>query len=265
MKLYLLFIIIYLVSTETSPETICSNNNMNKENCLSTDLQSTERQCCYIEDNLCMLSEDYQLNLYSKEYIDINREILGFKYKFIYFYSNQYYQNFEGECKNQKISFNESDYEFTDKEKKILNSYNHCLYFNYYLSQYGIELVKFPSTCFKADLLESSKNNGVSCSYILLNVKSSDGYSNKFKTCFLFKKNFYNKTTLDPLFRKIVEEAVENIDEDAISYTLEVQSKDEGSYLYNSETDELKEIKSESNSNILYIYYYLFLILLILI
>ena len=27
------------------------------------------------------------------------------------------------------------------------------------LSQYGIELVKYPSTCFNADLLESSKNN----------------------------------------------------------------------------------------------------------
>ena len=90
--------------------------------------------------------------------------------------------------------------DYTSKEISILKSDNHCLtYFNSYL--FPIITNKRQVTkeiCFNALLLPSTKNEGITCGYMEIDIEKSDLNSKEnIKTCFLYDPKVVNIGILD--------------------------------------------------------------------
>ncbi len=268
---FLFSLLIVFISSETISDNEnlskyqeeCKKNN-NKENCLSIKLGSSDYQCCYIKESCSAITlENYFL--YSNNILKaMNKEISGFKYSIENNFESNY-TFFQGECQNGKINFSEEDIQYTEDDKKILKSNNHCLYYHYkVLSK---ELVNSKDTCLNADLLKSSEDLGIECGYYEFTIYNEIIGEKTIKTCYLFNPEIIKNKNIDDgnkyIFNRIASEL--SGDGKFSSYTFDIHYSNEVSFSYDSKTNELSEISEKDSSNILYIYKHIFLLFLFLI
>ena len=145
-------------------------------------------------------------------------------------------------CKD-KTTFLNFDYnEFTDEEKIILNSYNHCLYY-YFLPYDNLE----KKDCFNSELLQSSKDKEIKCGYYNFIITIRNGGTENFQTCYFFNPDFLEYKTIDWNTKKYFDELVNDFsDYDFQSYNIMISTND-GIYAeYNSETNKIVGLEDDN-------------------
>ena len=269
---FLFSLLIVFISSETISDNEnlnkyneeCEKNNNNKENCISIKLESSDYQCCYIEGYCSALTLENYL-FYSNNILKaMNKEISGFEYSIKNNFESKY-NLFQGECQNGKINLSEEDIQYTEDDKKILKSDNHCLYYHYKVL--SNELVNSKDTCLNADLLKSSDDLGIECGYYEFTIYSEIIGEKKIKTCYLFNPEIIKYKNIDEGNKYILNRIASDLSGDGkfSSYTFDIHYSNEVSFSYNSKTNELSEISEKDSSDILYIYKYIFLLFLFLI
>ena len=188
---------------------------------LCQDRKLTERRLCcdVIEQTADDLSETCEVKTTKEEQmllvgssITINKEFSGLR---IY---NQEYGGIEGNyterrekiqrtinivCESWRFDVNIIGAEYTQREIKILQSDNHCLsYFTPYL--YHISSTRREITreiCYKAQLLGSTRKQGLSCGYMEINIQEGNGITETRKTCYIYDPNITITKKLDEATR----------------------------------------------------------------
>ena len=145
--------------------------------------------------------------------IVINREFTGLR---IY---NQEYGGIEGNsteerieqirrtiniiCKTWRFDVSVTGGEYTQREIKILQSDNHCLsYFTPYLYHIGSTRRDINrEICYRAKLLSSTRNQGLSCGYMEINIQEGKGITETRTTCYLYDQNITITKKLDEATR----------------------------------------------------------------
>lgn len=236
----------------------CCIKNTNKDACIYSG-----EECCYVrtpsEDFSCMEIKEEAYILGSDEITKaIRKEMMGF-----YSPNNEEFF-FSGECKNGvQISWLEENLKLTDDDENILYSQNYCL--NYHQSVVnGKNFMINKDTCLKAEILKSSKNVGLECSFYEITIVT-EGYGERtIKTCNFFSPELTNSKNIDKrtdlLFNQIVNSFSNGFK--FSSYKLKISYSNKNLATYDSETG---EITNTSSANIFLISKYSFLFLLLLI
>ena len=129
------------------------------------------------------------------------------------------------------------DTEFTDDEKKILESENHCL--NYTMQSFEDMTKTFD--CKKGELLQSSKDVGIECGEFAITLKNitTEG---TIKTCMVFPFNLLSKVKIPEMLTDSLKAIFINNPELPISasqFTLELSDSKGNKIKYDSETGEI--------------------------
>ena len=144
--------------------------------------------------------------------------------------------------------------DYTSKEISILKSDNHCLtYFNSYL---------FPTItnkrqvtkeiCFNALLLPSTKNEGITCGYMEIDIEKS-GSNENIKTCFLYEPKVVNIGILDESTKGNLNALTKKSEDDNINYNFTIYAKNSAIYSYDSRNEKITEInRAASNYSRMY-------------
>ena len=211
MKVYFLSIFLILfnfISNDADDDYILASDSESCAETLSScrdTILHEGRLCCEIEESIghnrdisCEMKttlEDQMLIVGSSK--TINKELGG-----LAIYNEKYggtvgdsieERRFETErtikitCATWNFSVNIIDGEYTSEEIDILKSDNHCLsYFNPYLLHTGSNRRNVTrDTCYKASLLPSTKNEGISCGYMEITIIEPNAVENR-TTCFLY-------------------------------------------------------------------------------
>lgn len=161
-------------------------------------------------------------------------------------------------CKDGTASMKFGFDTYTDEEKEILGSENHCLRYIYGMNEFTSK-----EECFNSELLPSSKKVGLSCGYFEFNIKYSDGTSENFKTCNLFNKDVITNGHLDDKSKETLESFVNsNADDEKIvlSYVVDFSDDKGNKVVYDSLTQSIKS----SGKMISLVKYLLYLTLLLI-
>ena len=156
------------------------------------------------------------------------------------------------ECIDGNFIFNYGYDIFTDEEITLLKSDNHCLRYNY-----NQDIFTSKEDCYNSVLLQSSKDEGLSCGYFEYNLKYSDGSSETIKSCGIFNKELINYNQLDQKTKETVKNFVTDNTETGktiTSYEVNLSDNDGNSLVYNSLSETVsnensKEPNSSSDSN----------------
>lgn len=109
--------------------------------------------------------------------------------------------------------------------------------------------------CFNADLLQSSKDAGISCGHFEFKINYVDGNSDIVTTCFLFNPNFYKNGNFDfqtkSYFESFISQFFEDEDEDnAIqNYIIQFSDSEGNTYIYDSLIGKIELSEPFSNDN----------------
>lgn len=161
-------------------------------------------------------------------------------------------------CKDGTASMKFGFDTYTDEEKEILRSENHCMRYIY-----GINDFTTKEECFNSVILPSSKNVGLSCGYFEFNIKYSDGTSENFKSCNIFNKDVITNGHLDDKTKETLQTFVNNNADDekiVLSYVVDFSDDKGHKVVYDSITQSIK-----SSGKMLSLVKYLFYITLLLI
>jgi hypothetical protein len=271
MKKYLL--VLYLIILITCDDNIYQKDNDNcivanptKENCAKVNLLISENYCClsYEESDKEMATceyvdeEKYYTYTNSKCYA-LEKERIGFnchnEMKGERGYTdcqsrenNQDYKKIY-ECKNGNANITNEIYIFSESEKEILNSENHCLA---HMFEYIKDPKKTKKECSDALLTEQAKKEGITCAlyefaYTLRNRKNKMTRN----SCYLLNPDSINNEAKAK--REIKKFAMSLLfdDEEADFENFQVTISDNSnhSFSYDSTTDTLKNSDSNSNGN----------------
>ena len=146
-------------------------------------------------------------------------------------------------CETWDFSIDIIDGEYSDEEIKILQSDNHCLsYFNPYLkhSKNNIRNVT-RDICYKALLLPSTKEYGISCGYMEIDIKEPNGKEEKRATCFLYDPNVTITKILDESSRLNLNDMTRKNEDDKITYRFTIYGPEGKGYTFSSETRQVEE------------------------
>jgi hypothetical protein len=191
----------------TNIPTMCQESEavITEDQCLNTPLDYKILQCCYLKLSIDGAEEIANTATCTpmpkaveaiKEVKDlsqfkaITKEMAGFiKYN----YATEYQQidlsvTLDLKCNNvEEMTFNVGKY--TDEEKKILLSSDHCL-------KYTMNLMNPNIKCENGLLLDSSKQAGLECGYAAIEFKFKYGIDvplPSFKTCTIFNLDIYQR------------------------------------------------------------------------
>ena len=275
----------------------CEEASQNIDKCTSIELSNNNYQCCVLEinyesddsndisceftresfDTMKNIIEDPKTKAMMNEMNGFFRYGFGFNEEETNYSFNQTYTCKDGSV---KTSYN---FEYTKNEEKILSSKTHCLsyYFRYmdfenivYDEEKDIFSLKPVSSkeCFNADLLQSSKDAGISCGYYEFKIKYEDGNSENFTTCFLVNPNFYKNGNFDFKTKSQFESFIFEFfadEENAIqNYIVQFSDSEGNSYIYDSSIGKIElsepffndnDSSSYINLNVIILFIFLFL------
>jgi len=204
-----LLIIISFAQGQTDEE-ICDEYEPNNQ-CHNALLSSSYLLCCLKKSNVdgedpkCSIMDSMTYEILSNPTLkSIYREINGFdKYKDE---SASEYDNLfaEYECRDGTVNFNQ----FTEEEINILKSENYCL--NYFIQGLTEQKSVSLETCFKANLLSSTKSYNIECGYYSFDIFYNDGSQKNIKTCYFFDKE--KSTIVDEYIRETIRSYINNFD-----------------------------------------------------
>jgi hypothetical protein len=270
---------------------MCIDSPTDEDSCLSVSLGSQYYQCCVLTlttpsniSEVCTLSspvEEMEKELASGRAKASMKELYGYtKYDMLSYDPNS--ELFEElkviynyKCKDGELSFRYGYDTYTEEEIKILRSEKHCLvYSNSYITYYDY-LDRMPSKedCFNADLLQSTKDTGISCGFIEIHLNFQSGKKLNFNTCNLFNPEMAETRKLDKesnnLYQSIVQKISNDQGEILIDYKIELSDSNGKKMNYNSLTGQIEDSivssaeEKESNSQIVKISKYLLLLFII--
>ena len=255
MKYKLLFIlfVFYSICQEqidnNNDENICNNIDYINNNCWSAELKSSDNLCCLIKETnninfletitQCSIISSENLNIYSNPKLKVMiREINGYFSQVNNTNSldntndnNDNYYKLEAYCEKGNLTYESNDFKFTDEEIKILKSNSHCIY--YYSNSYEINSIK-KEECLNANLLESSKKQGIECGYYNFEINYDDGMKKKIQTCYLLDIENLKSKELDNFIINEMDNFVNTYSEyKSISYEVEIFGSDGTSFKLN--------------------------------
>ena len=256
----------------------CEEASQNIDKCTSIELSNNNYQCCVLESNYESDDSNEISCEFTRESFDTMKNIIEdpktkammnemngfFRYGFGFneeetnYSFNQTYTCKDGSV---KTSFN---FEYTKNEEKILSSKTHCLSYYFRLIYmenilYDEEKDKFylnpvsSNECFNADLLQSSKDAGISCGYYEFKINYEDGNSEKFTICYLVNPNFYKNGEFDSQTKSELESFILYINrqngEYSQSYEATFSDSQGNTYVYNSLTGKIESSTTSNSSN----------------
>ena len=231
--------------SENNDEKICNELDYNNNDCWSVELKSNNNICCLTnEPNYNNLSEvitkcsilSYEnFIIYSNPKLKaIIREINGFNSIDSF---NEELNNdidtifeFEALCKDGNLTYNSEEFKFTNEEINILKSNTHCLY--YYSNSYEINSIS-KEKCFNANLLQSTKDEGIECGFYNFEITYNDDIKKNIQTCYLLNLDNLNTKQLDDFVKNEMDSFVNIYSEyESISYEIEIIGVDGNSFKY---------------------------------
>lgn len=149
-------------------------------------------------------------------------------------------------CDEWDFSVNIIDGEYSEDEIKILKSENHCLsYFNPYLKHTLSNRRKVTrDICYKASLLPSTKESGISCGYMEIDIDEPNAKEKRI-TCFLFDPKVVSNKTLDESTRLNLNAMTKKNENDDINYSFTIFSSNGNGYTYSSKTRKVEEVADD--------------------
>ena len=108
------------------------------------------------------------------------------------------------------------------------------------------------STCNNALLLSSTKEQGISCGYMEIDIQESHNIVEKRKTCFLYDPNVKNNKVLDEATRLNLNALSKKAEDNSINYSFKIYPADGNGYSYDSKTGTVQDATyKESKGNII--------------
>lgn len=202
---------------------LCEKGNNDEKTCLNTFLPTDQIECCYLSEligdlnvsSICSPIPSAFKIIKTLETLPVfkaaERETLGFiKYNEIPLGEEEESIGIKLQCRNDEIVIKEEKY--TAGEKMVLTNENHCL--NLFMNSFS-NLALNPK-CEYGLLLDSSKNAGLECGYVSLNIKLKNNFLKvpTFNTCLLFDINVYDKIVNSALgdgLKKLLKESINQI------------------------------------------------------
>ena len=216
--------------------------------------------CIALNGSIDLLKKIYE----EKKYKALQKELYGFLKYGLYIYEDngeKYYiapnlsHNQTYKCKDgsYKISFGYDTY--TENEKKVLESDNHCLkYFYRHMYEenfeYDEEKDKYylkqvsNNDCFNANLLQSSKDDGISCGYYEFKLNYVDGTTDTLTTCYFYNENFYKNGEFDEQtkieFETLINQYSSENGKVSKSYITQFSDSEGNTYVFDSSTGKIE-------------------------
>ena len=153
-------------------------------------------------------------------------------------------------CATWSFSVDIVDGEYSEEEINILKSDKHCLsYFNPYLKHTTSNRRKVTrDICYKALLLPSTKESGISCGYMEIDIKEPSGREEKRATCFLYDPKVASSKTLDESTRLNLNDMTKKNENDEINYNFTIYGPQGKGYTYSSKTREVEEVEDDPSN-----------------
>lgn len=253
----------------------CHEAENDQTSCFNVKLSIQNFQCCMLKLttndeilNSCSILggsvEEAKKIKSSSKIKSLLREIYGFNSYGLFSYKTiqekdkmaqegKYKQEYLCKDGSFEISYGYEEYSDSDKEKLL--SEKHCLkYFYSYLNLYSEE-TKNPSKedCFNADLLDSSKNSGIQCSYYEFNLKYITGDNEIYKTCYLYDPDIKTTKNIDEnsidIFQTLAYLVASYKGKQYSGYTVEFTSSDGDRFSYDPMKQEGKQIPDFSSTS----------------
>ena len=215
-----------------------------KDACTAISLTNKGEQCCWETnrasdepksscDTFPKPSKDLQDLVNNKQFSPLYKEFAGF---FGEISSSSNKIDSIVECSDGDLEY-KLDTEFTEDEKKILESENHCL--NYTMSSFFDMSKKFE--CKKGELLQSSKDAGITCGDLAITLKGG-ATETTFKTCMPFPYELLSKVKVPEMIKEMVKQMI--IDNPvfpfkASQFNLELSDSKGHKIKFDSETSEI--------------------------
>ena len=202
---------------DEDPKDPCESGSDDKDKCVALPVSEKNAQCCYITsvnqedetEKICELSpkplKDISNIIKAKQFKPLLKEVMGFaKYNGGEISPDDFGfgMDLKVHCKDGDIELNIEDIKYTDDEIKILSSGEHCL--NYTLSGFIDEDTK-DLTCQNGKLLKSSKDAGIECGNLVVNIKGNST-EETFKSCMIFPFEMLSKMTMPPYLNEKINE-----------------------------------------------------------
>ena len=144
------------------------------------------------------------------------------------------------------------DHDYTKEDIAILESDNHCLsYFAPILMHTSSNRRSVTKeTCNNALLLSSTKQKGISCGYMEIDIQESHNIVETRKTCFLYDPNVKNNKVLDEATRLNLNALSKKTTDDSINYSFKIYPANGNGYSYDSKTGSVQDATYDDDGNI---------------
>ena len=156
-------------------------------------------------------------------------------------------------CASWQYSVNIIDYhDYTKEDIAILESDNHCLsYFAPILMHTSSNRRSVTKEiCNNALLLSSTKQKGISCGYMEIDIQESHNIVETRKTCFLYDPNVKNNKVLDEATRLNLNALSKKTTDDSINYSFKIYPANGNGYSYDSKTGSVQDATYDDDGNI---------------
>ena len=153
-------------------------------------------------------------------------------------------------CATWSFNVNIIDGDYSEDEINILKSDSHCLsYFNPYLkhttkNRRGVTR----NTCYRASLLPSTIESGISCGYMEINIEEPNGKKEKRVTCFLYDPKVASSKILDESTRLNLNAMTNKNENDNINYNFTIYGPDGKGYTYSSKDRKVEEVVDDPSN-----------------
>ena len=205
----------FLESIKSEEGEVECTDSESKDTCSTISLPDKGEQCCWFTDRSESEPKTACDNFPkpSKEFLDIvNNKQFTPAFKEIYGFFDHAFEGSSSikidsivECSDGDLEY-KLDTEFTEDEKKILESENHCL--NYTMSSFFDMSKKFE--CKKGELLQSSKDAGITCGDLAITLKGG-ATETTFKTCMPFPYELLSKVKVPEMLKKKLKEILKDM------------------------------------------------------
>ena len=236
----------FLESIKSEEGEVECTDSESKDTCSTISLPDKGEQCCWFTDRSESEPKTACDNFPkpSKEFLDIvNNKQFTPAFKEIYGFFDHAFEGSSSikidsivECSDGDLEY-KLDTEFTEDEKKILESENHCL--NYTMSIFKDMTKTFD--CQKGELSQSSKDAGIECGDLAITLKNG-GTESTIKTCMVFPFNLFSKVKMQETLKDNLKRIMTNIPWIPLGesqFTLELSDSKGNKIKYDSETGEI--------------------------
>ena len=154
-------------------------------------------------------------------------------------------------CSEWKFSVDIVKGEYSEEEINILKSDHHCLsYYNPYLKHTISSRRKVTrDTCYKASLLPSTRESGISCGYMEIDFEEPNFKKiEKRITCFLYDSKVVSSKTLDEATRLNLNDMTRKKEYDDINYNFTIYGPNGNGYTYSSKTRKVEETMDDPSN-----------------